>query len=419
MKYRYLLLVLVGLAFSCEQGEERVLTEKQPEVSIGDILHIDSEILGEEREIWVHVPTGFYGMNEQVAAYPVVYLMDGEIHFKSTVGILDQMANAANATDLTPQMIVVGITNSNRVKDLTPTPAVIGRDSSTLENTGGAGLMADFIAEELIPYIEEKYPVAPYRTLIGHSFGGLFVLNTLINRPDLFANYLVIDPGMWYDDERFSHSVLAKMERTSFSQQQVYIAIANNMLPGMQLAEVYADTSELLSQMGSIMRFRDRLDSISLERLEIQMKYYPQENHGQLPLLATYEGMRSFFADFSFTKMITYYHPDTQEGATDIVPAIDAHYAKLSAQMGYPVIPQESYINAYAYGLYRFGKHDVAKSLFDLNRRNYPTSANAYLALGNYYAWELDTVQAIVHYEQSLAINENQGVRELLHALKN
>ena len=53
--------------------------------------------------------------------------------------------------------------------------------------SGGAETFTKFIEEELIPYIDSKYPTMPYRTLIGHSYAGLFTINMLLNHKHLFS----------------------------------------------------------------------------------------------------------------------------------------------------------------------------------------------------------------------------------------
>ena len=213
MRLNKVLILLISLSlFSCRSQQTNHEEPSISLVSIGTREYIHSDILNEDREIWVYVPSGFYGMDEQYSNYPVIYLLDGEIHFKATVGIIDQLSNAANANDVSPQMIIVGIVNTNRTRDLTPSKAVIGHDAETKKNTGGANNMIDFIEKELIPFIDRKYPTNNHRTLIGHSFGGLFGLYALINRPELFANYLIIDPSMWYNNEKFSDEVINKLQ---------------------------------------------------------------------------------------------------------------------------------------------------------------------------------------------------------------
>ena len=70
-------------------------------------------------------------------------------------------------------MIVVGIPNTNRGRDLTPTEVDIDffTGDSIQYVSGGGNIFLDFIEKELIPYIDETYPTTPYRTFVGHSFG--------------------------------------------------------------------------------------------------------------------------------------------------------------------------------------------------------------------------------------------------------
>jgi predicted alpha/beta superfamily hydrolase len=67
------------------------------------------------------------------------------------------------------------------------------------KETGGADLFTRFLETDVFNYVASKYPVSNYRTLVGHSFGGIFALNILAKHKNLFDNYIVIDPSTWYD----------------------------------------------------------------------------------------------------------------------------------------------------------------------------------------------------------------------------
>ena len=56
----------------------------------------------------------------------------------------------------------------------------MAEDNLISQSGGGANFMS-FIEQELIPYINSKYSILPYRMLIGHSFGELTVLNMLVH----------------------------------------------------------------------------------------------------------------------------------------------------------------------------------------------------------------------------------------------
>ncbi|MYJ19011.1 MAG: hypothetical protein F4106_13440, partial [Gemmatimonadetes bacterium] len=50
----------------------------EPFLSLGERRELESNVLGEQREIIVGVPAGYESGDE---AYPVVYLLDGASHF--------------------------------------------------------------------------------------------------------------------------------------------------------------------------------------------------------------------------------------------------------------------------------------------------------------------------------------------------
>src|SRR5690349_4596802 len=89
------------------------------QVSI-DRITLASKVLGEKRSIYIQYP-----MNPKnpAAAYPVLYLLDGESHFD----LVSQQCIYLGRWDVNvmPEMIVVGIVNTNRVRDLTPTHSIV------------------------------------------------------------------------------------------------------------------------------------------------------------------------------------------------------------------------------------------------------------------------------------------------------
>ena len=102
--------ILTALVFA--QGK----VEKES-IVIGKIDSVQSNILGENRKIWVHVPDGAANSKERL---PVVYVLDGDGHFSSVVGMIQQLSTV-NGNMMCPKMIVVGIPNTDRTRDLTPT----------------------------------------------------------------------------------------------------------------------------------------------------------------------------------------------------------------------------------------------------------------------------------------------------------
>lgn len=132
-------------------------------------------MLNEPRKIYIQLPDSYNPEKNQ--KYPVAFILDGEI-FLPTLSDVHHYYSGG----FMPEMVLVGISNDkNRVRDLTTSTITTQYEMHFNEKNGEAHNFRKFIATELIPFIENKYPVTNYRTLIGHSYGGLFTISTLIH----------------------------------------------------------------------------------------------------------------------------------------------------------------------------------------------------------------------------------------------
>ena len=126
-------------------------------ITIGKKEVITSKVLNENRTLWIYTPNNTSQNPNPEKRYPVLYLLDGSAHFYSTVGIIQQHSQA-NGNGTLPEMIVVAIENTNRVRDFIP--------SNALDNPNP---FIEFLSSELIPHIDKNYKTAPYKMLVGHS----------------------------------------------------------------------------------------------------------------------------------------------------------------------------------------------------------------------------------------------------------
>src|SRR4051812_31116191 len=93
-------------------------SQNDNKIVIGKIDSVYSKTLAEQRKIWIYTPDMTSGAANQ--RWPVVYLLDGDGHFASVVGMIQQMSQV-NGNNVYPEMIVVAIPNTDRTRDLTPT----------------------------------------------------------------------------------------------------------------------------------------------------------------------------------------------------------------------------------------------------------------------------------------------------------
>ncbi|GAA4335736.1 alpha/beta hydrolase [Flaviaesturariibacter amylovorans] len=105
-------------------------------------------------------------------------------------------------TAWTRHVLFVGIAHTGdfhvlRRRDFIP-PGFAERDAPKHSpDFGQAHRFHAFLAKELLPYIGKRYRVRSRRTLIGHSFGGLFALYALFRPERLFDQYIAMGPSIW------------------------------------------------------------------------------------------------------------------------------------------------------------------------------------------------------------------------------
>ncbi|MFH6968625.1 alpha/beta hydrolase-fold protein [Flavobacterium sp. FlaQc-28] len=379
--------------------------QSKTKIEIGTIDSVFSKVLNENRKIWIHLPRSAQRTGFAKQKYPVVYLLDGDAHFTSTVGIIEQLSEINGNTNC-PEMIVVGITNTNRNRDLTPTHSDIDLPfvpKNLSEQSGGGENFAVFLEKELIPYIDNKYPTAPYKILIGHSFGGLTALNILTNHTRLFNSYVAIDPSMWWDHQNFLAVTTKKLETKNLSNISLFMAAANTMDENMNIVKVRRDTTVFTRHIRSILDFNDFLNKNKKGNLNYDYKYYNDDNHGSVPLIATYDAIRFIFK-FNQLKLSI---PEQINFNKTVFTKIEKHFTEVSKHLGYTVSVPESMVNTYAYQ--SLGKKDMelAGYLFKLNVANYSQSPNVYDSLGDFYTANGEKENAISNYKKVLVLDKD------------
>lgn len=380
-------LSVISLLVIAQKADNRIV--------IGTIDTVRSKILNETRTLLIHVPNG--GKDER---FPVLYILDGESHFHSAVGIVKQMAGVI------PDMIIVGITNTVRDRDLTPT-AVKGKDPSG----GGENFMA-FIEKELIPYVDSRYPAAPYRVFSGHSLGGLMVMDAFFNHTNLFNAYIAIDPSLWWDNQHWIKKYEDELPNRNFNNKSLFVAIANNIPAGLDTVSVMNDRSEMSLIPRALLPFVADLRKAHPTGLRWTSKFYPNERHGTVELNAEYDALRYLFDYYQFRTSQFNGHPELNPDSV-----LTAHFKNISAHFGYPVSPSEEVVNNLAYGIWGTNARQ-AFQLFKRNTEEHPQSANAFDSLGDFYAGTGEKQKAIEAYMQSLKLQETVDTRRKLEELK-
>lgn len=390
-----------------------VLTYAQitSDIIVGKRDTLESKILNEKRPLWIHLPYS-YSADKR---YPVVYLLDGDWNFEITYTITERLSMVREP--ICPEMIIVGIPNTDRVRDLTPYkpfPLDSIMPPQMVAASGGGEKFISFIEKELMPYIESKYATAPYRTFIGHSLGGFTVLNALLHHTELFDAYIAIDPTTNWVKGKVLQEFKDFSANNTDTKINLFIGMGSLNI-GQDKDDIMASNSYWAEDIKALFELDEYLTTTHLKNLNYGSTFYKNENHSSVPLIATYDAIRFLF-DFYRVDIIT---SDWENPEVNLAEKIRMLYERRAEGLGYLIKPEANYINGLAEYYLSLEQYLKALQLFELNLDLYPDSANVFDALGDYYAAINDDKKAIKNYKKALSITENESTRDKLYKIQN
>ena len=309
--------------------------------------------------MYIHVPSEFNSNYPQIE-YPVLYVFDPDAHFLSIVSMIDRMSTNVGE-EICPQMIIVGVRNTDRVRDMFP----IHEEDR----------FHDFLENELIPYIDDKYPTKPYRVLFGHSITGLRTVHTAIFYPHLFNAYIALDPSLCHEYCGWFTKYEREIEDFDLGGNRMFLAMAHTMV-GKDTTAVRQDTSGRASHMNAMMDFSENMLQKNNEGEQYQWKYYPDRSHNSVTLPATLDGIEQIFSWYKNNTYEFIFADDTSP--EQAFNAYKEHYEQVSSQLGYTEWPSEGQLHTLIWYLHHIKNMTKKALLFaQLNVQNYPNSSSA------------------------------------------
>ena len=218
---------------------QHTVSEAAP-IAIGETFTIESRVLGETRRINVYRPYTWWDTTD--APLPVMYMPDGGVHedFLHVMGLLQ--VSVMNGT-MRP-FLLVGIENTERRRDLTG-PTDDPEDRTIAPRVGGSAAFREFIRTELMPQIHARYATTGETAIVGESLAGLFIVETLVEEPQLFDTYIAFDPSLWWNRGALLDRAAERLD--ALHGRVVYLASSSEK----ELAEMTAQLAALLEQAPS------------------------------------------------------------------------------------------------------------------------------------------------------------------------
>lgn len=318
-------------------------------IQIGKTYQLTSAVLKEQREIQIYLPQSYEQYPNQT--YPVIYLLDGESNFHYLTAIVDKLSKAPYPS--IPEMIVVGIVNTERSRDLTPTvQKVDAKTDRVIEGqTGGNATFFNFLENELMPDIEKKYRSSGFNIMIGHSFGGITALNHMLNGQKNMQAYIVHDPSIWWDNEVMLKA-FQKAKNKNMQHKQLFLTQA-----GGSTNQTAVDRHD-----NGIQKFNQYLSGQNLKNLNYKFAQYTNENHGSVTMKGNLDALRYLFDGMQVNIKAVAQNPNL----------VKQQYAQLSQKLGYSIHPSEAYLDTVLTYLKRSNQPEVIQQFQDYTDSIYP-----------------------------------------------
>lgn len=344
--------------------------EDRDDIVIGKYRILHSDVLDEDRLLFIHLPRDY---EETQLNYPVLYLLYVDIYnyFADAASITERLGSTGEI----PPVIIVGVANTNRYRDLLPVK-IRGRSDS-----GGADNYLRFLEEELIPHIDKKYRTKNFRILAGPQAAAVFSLYSLITKPGLFNAVLSENPFMNPENAEFLFPrAEAFFKKTKSLKNLLYIRCEKNERP---------------QDLEYVKYFAKLLESNAPEGFRFKVEIREPSGYFITPLHFK-EGLRMFFPG----------HKLPENFKTDTVNDIIDYYDKLSEEYGFAVDPPSHMLTFEGDKLTERRKTREAIALFEYQLSLYPRSLNALMRLGEIYRKMGDFEKAKKYYRKFLDIRD-------------
>ena len=348
-------------------------SESDEPITIAFARTMHSDILDEDRTLNVYLPNGYDPAHSE--RYPLFFYLDGRTNVKATSSIIHALSEGG----VIPRMVVVGISNTNRDRDLIPMQVVGNEDAG-----GGANFLAS-IKNEVIPYIDAHWPTNGFRTISGHSLGGLTVLNFLVNEPDLFDAYISLTPSMEVGDGLMLDQVREFLGGRKKLDRMLYLSIADE-----QWERIYFD---------QLVEF---LEDDSPEGFLWESGVFEDEDdHQSIRVTGNLAGIRWVFRDWRLTSKRIFAMTSEE---------ITAHYNEATLRFKQDRSPSMMEITDAGYwGLYRSDRIGRSMELFRIGIQMWPDEAYPHSALGEGLERTGKPEEALLEMELALEMGMASG----------
>jgi iroE protein len=207
--------------------------------------------------------------------YPkAIFMLDANAQFSVLLNLFKNFTSNDNV----PLIIGVGYDTPlaydtvRRTKDLTPLA-----QGDEYEQGGNADKFYKFIKERLMPFVDKEYDIKNSEKIFyGHSFGGLFLVYSLLQNGGIFDEFFIASPSLWWGDSKILKDALDGDGKLKLKLKASFIRLS---------------VGELEKRAGktdkeNILKAADLAEILKKSGVKYEFKIYEGQGHGDvIPLV--------------------------------------------------------------------------------------------------------------------------------------
>lgn len=339
---------------------------------------IDSYKLERTCELKIQLPRNYNA--EEKRAYPLVVVLDGDYLFEPMAGNIDYQAYWEDI----PDCIIVGINQGLTRED------DFFYDEDTYFPAHDGADFYEFVASELLPFMEENYSSSNFRIIVGHDLSANFLNYYLFKDVPLFRAYISLSPDLAPQMQNRLFERLSSIERETF----YYMATAD---------------ADIKALRNSIIECDAKLKTIDNAKLSYKFDNFEDASHYSLVGRGIPKALNDIFALYKpingkeYNEKILTYEGSPFEYLTKKYDDIEYFY-------GFEKKLIENDIRAIAAACDKKNDLESLEKLAKLVRNEFPESMLSSYYMGLYYEKEGNLKRALQRYKSGLLLKPSQFI---------
>jgi predicted alpha/beta superfamily hydrolase len=339
---------------------------------------IDSYKLDGSRDLKIQLPRNYDP--ESPRTYPLVIVLDGDYLFEPVAGNINYQAYWEDI----PECLVVGISQSTTRQD------DFFYDNETYFPAHEGADFYEFMAAELLPFIEANYKASEFRIIVGHDMSANFINYYLFKDTPIFRAYIALSP----DIAPMMETRLK--ERLSTIQQETFYYMATG-------------EADITGLKQNIEQSHALLGAIDNPMLHYKFDNFEGANHYSLVGQGIPRALDEIFALYKpinakeYNEKVLTYDGSPYDYLIDKYESIEYFY-------GFEKKLIENDIRATAAACKKKDDLEALEKLAKLVKREFPDSMLSAYYMGMFHEKEGNLKRALIRYKSGLLLEPSQFI---------